>query len=478
MGESFRLQAAKAACGKVSGRTSRSRQTQVRRAPLPLRPLSRLLVQNGAMAMKLAFGWVLFCLLAATGPTGAAAAETYPGIEAEIAFRSVYAKEKGHKALAISPGGDWTSVFGKSSATAAKKEALRQCSYWLRQRPWGRESKCEIFAINDKIVWAKPLPGPPLGKALPLPDVPLGKARVFTPDTGKVTGLVLALHGCGKPWRGTWPFEESWFDFFRARGLQVYYPNSYNDPMPTEQCGWASPDKHDLVTAANKIRIAQAKRSIGELRRRNPGLPIYVWAHSGGGNIAQALDDDLAGIFIVGTRCGIGSSTLELVRPTVPVLFVFGDKDDRLVNGYQKITAKLMNKQCGSYYRTKNRKWVIAADGSHRTTIWRQDTLDAVTAVLGQKSFRLAAAMALGAIDGEAKQAFEKDYRLRPVKKAFAVGPNGIFAIGADWDSQEDAIQNALYSCARRAGARSYVEGGAQTCRLYAIGDKVVATGN
>lgn len=81
------------------------------------------------MAMKLAFGWVLFCLLAATGPTGAAAAETYPGIEAEIAFRSVYAKEKGHKALAISPGGDWTSVFGKSSATAAKKEVLRQCSY-------------------------------------------------------------------------------------------------------------------------------------------------------------------------------------------------------------------------------------------------------------------------------------------------------------------------------------------------------------
>lgn len=433
--------------------------------------------------MRLAFGWlyawpVMLGLISLSAAGSAKAAETFPGIEAEIAFHSTYAKEKGHKALAISPGGDSTTVSNQKSAAIAKREALRQCAYWLRQRPWGRDSKCELFALNDKIVWAKPLPGPPLGEPLPLPDIPLRKAHVLSSDTGKVTGIVLALHGCGKPWQGIFPFERSWFDFFRARGLQVFYPNSYHDPLPSEKCGWASPDKHDLVTATNKIRIAQAKRSIGELRKSYPGLPIFVWAHSGGGNIAQALDDDVAGIFIVGTRCGVGSPKFELVRPSVPMLFVFGGVDDRLIYGHRKITPKLITKECGAYYKTKNRKWVIAAQGSHLTTIWRQDTLDAVATVLGQKSYRLKAEMAQGAIDGEAKRAFEKDYRLRPVKKAFAVGPQGAFAIGADWDSQEDAIQSALYFCARRAGARSYVEGGTQTCRIYAIGDKVVATAN
>lgn len=409
----------------------------------------------------------------------AKAAETVPGIEAEAALRSLYAKEKKHKALVVSPGGDWNLATAQSTTAQAKREAIRRCSYWLRKRPWGRDSKCEIFAVDDKIVWTKPLPGPPLGKPLPLPDVPLSKARIFSPDSGgKLKGIVLALHGCGKPWQGPAPFEESWFNFLRARNLQVFYPNSYDDPiMRTEHCGWASPDKHELVTAAYKIRIAQAKRSIGELRKSHPGLPIYVWAHSAGGNIAQALNDDIAGIFIVGTKCGIGFPTLELVRPNVPILFVFGGADDRLMQGHTTVTAKLMNKHCGAYYRNKNRKWVIAAGGSHYTTIWRQETLDAVASMLGQRPFRLKPLMAQGMIEGEARTAFEKDYRLRPVKKAFAVGPRGVFAIATDWDSQEDAVQSALYSCARRLGVFAYAEGGEQTCRIYAIGDKIVATG-
>lgn len=410
----------------------------------------------------------------------ARAAETIPGIEAEIAFRSLYAKEKKHKAIAISPAGAWLMVSGLRTAEKARQKALRDCAYWLRKTPWGRDSKCQIFALDDKIVWSQPMLGPPLGEPLPPPDVPLGKARKYFPDNGKVRGFVLALHGCGKPWAGPMPFEESWFYFFRARGLQVFYPNSYDDPMPNEKCGWADPAHFDDVTRGNKTRIAQAKRSIGELRKRNPEVPIYIWSHSGGGNIAQSLDDDIAGMFIVGTKCGVGFPTLELVRPKVPVLFIFGADDDHLVKGRTKITPKLINEVCGSYYRSKTRKWVVASESGHLTTIWRQNVLDAVSAMLGEKSFQLKPLLAEGALQGEARRKFDKEYRLLPVKKAFVIGPDGSFSFSSSWNSQEDAIQHALYECARRLSSAeavaSYAEGGIQPCRLYAVGDKVVAT--
>lgn len=413
---------------------------------------------------------LIACLLLLPLRLNAKAAEAVASLDAEIAFRTVYAREKGHKALAVAPE-SWNMVTNRASAAKAKEEALRRCNDWVRKKPWGHNSRCELFAVDDKIVWAKPLPGPPLGQALPPPDDILDQAMVFKPEGGHMKGVVLALHGCGKGTeKTTQPYQDSWFDFFRARGLQVYFPNSYLDPKVKPICGDPDPETQAAASETDRIRIAQAKRSIGELRKRHPALPIYVWGQSAGGNIAQALDDDVAGMFVVSSWCGFGTPELELVRRNIPILFVFGEDDDELVKN-QKITAKFMNKKCGAYYRTKKRKLIIAAQSNHWTTIWRQNTMDAVASMLGQKSFQLKASTTQGALEGEVKQAFEKDFPAEPGRKAFIVGPRGIFAISGGWTNMEDAIQSALYDCARKAGA-PYAEGGKQTCQVYATGAK------
>lgn len=409
--------------------------------------------------------------------SGARASDFGPGLEAEILFRSAYKNLKRHKSIAIGPGGISVSAQGFATAEGAQKDALRSCNRFLKQFPWAREYKCRSFSIDDRRVWTNPVPGPKFGTALPEPDVPLVRAKVFQP-TGKLEAVVLALHGCGKPWKGPGDFGMSWFNFFTQRGAVVFFPNSFEDPMPPETCGWAGPDSWEDRVETDLIRLAQTRRSIAHLKKAYPNLPLYIWSHSGGGNIAQALDLEVSGVIVVGTMCGVGGPDYNLIPPSVPVLYVFGQNDEKLERGKTKITEKFVRSRCGPKYQTKKRRIVIASDSDHYTSIWRQNVIDAVSALMGQKSFQLKAANANAELTAAADAAFQKDYRLRPLKKAFSTGTDGTYGFSSSWSNQEDANQEALYQCAKYSGlvekGRFYAQSGSQHCRLYAVGDKVL----
>ena len=411
-------------------------------------------------------------------PMLARAAEPQAGLDAEVIYRLEYAGRKRHKAMAIGPSGAWGYSYGYGSAAEAEKNALKQCRTVLRSKSWGKTATCKLLARNKAFVWNTPFMGFPFDKALPLPDVPLQRAVQIWPKGSKPKGIVLALHGCDGPGYGVPAFADTWFRFFQARGFLVIYPSSFDEKRPPIHCGTILPENYQAFTEAVKFRAAQTRRTIAELRKTHPGVPLYIWAHSEGGHVAQAVDAKVSGIIIIGTICGISTPGTMLAPRSVPVLHVYGASDDQVIDTYKTLTRKTVDKLCGPIYRSKSRSWVIAEGAGHRTSIWRQNVIDAVSRLIGQKSFRLAESKEPLALEGEARVAYEKSY-LKNDRTAFAIGPGGAYGIAAYWPDAEDTKQDALYRCARAVEFLSqkdpYPPGGKQPCRLYAVGTRPVA---
>lgn len=234
------------------------------------------------------------------------ATDPQAGIDAEILYRGLYSSLKRHKALAVGAAGAWGYSYDYGSPAAAERAALESCRSAVRNRTWGKQAKCKIIARNGKLAAGAIFMGAALDKPLPLPDTPLKRAIQLWPRTSKLKGIMLALHGCNGTGSGVAPFVSSWFDFFQARGFLVVYPSSFDEERPPEFCGWQTPENYRAATEAMKFRVAQTKRTIRELQKSYPGVAIYIWAHSEGGYVAQALDLELAGMIIVGTPCGFG----------------------------------------------------------------------------------------------------------------------------------------------------------------------------
>jgi hypothetical protein len=313
--------------------------------------------------------------------------------------------------------------------------------------------------------------------ALPLPDGPLNKAKIFASQhSGPPKGIVLALHGSENNYSvssAPYSFQKSWFDYFNSIGFQVIFPSTYDDVIPAyEYGGWNDPSTYAKGTFMNKLRLAQTKRTISVLKTRYPGLPIYLWSHSAGGNIAQAIDSDITGAIIVGTQCGIGSPSLNLIPKNVPVMYVYGENDPKIFKGSNKVTLARLKAFCGKAYGGKFRQFVIAPAADHLTPLWRQNVLDAVAKFFNQNPFSLTNPKSRFDMSDAAKKAYEKTYQTAPLKKAFAVGESG-YGFSASLSDQSEANIEALLKCNRAVTGLSYPKSGKHECSLYAVGNKV-----
>jgi hypothetical protein len=403
--------------------------------------------------------------------------ETVFGYEPELYFKSNYPEQKGHKAMAIGLGGLRLVRSGMKSAAAAQKMVLQDCQREVKRLGWTKAGKCELVAVDERLVWSGPAVGPPVGVTLPLPDGPLNKAKIFASQHGGLPkGIVLALHGSENKYgvsSAPYPFQKSWFDYFNSIGFQVIFPSAYDDVIPAyEYGGWNDPSTYSKGTFMNKLRLAQTKRTISVLKTRYPGLPIYLWSHSAGGNIAQAIDSGIAGAIIVGTQCGIGSPSLNLIPKNVPVMYVYGESDPKIFRGSNKVTLARLRAFCGKAYGGKFRQIVVAPKADHLTSLWRQNVLDAVAKFFDQKPFSLASPKSRFDMSDVAKKTYEKTYQTTPLKKAFAVGKSG-FGFSASLSDQSEANIEALLKCNRAVTGLSYPESGKHECSLYAVGNKV-----
>jgi hypothetical protein len=438
-----------------------------------IRALTRMSHILGKRSYSLTFVTILCSLVHPSN----ARSDTVFGYEPELYFKQNYLRENDHKAMAVGPGGLSLIRSGMKSAAAAQKLVLRDCQRELAKLSRTKAGKCELVAVDDKFVWSKPSIGPSLNVALPLPDGPLNKAKIFaSQQSGPPKGIVLALHGSENNYSvssAPYSFQRSWFDYFNSIGFQVIFPSAYDDVIPAyEYGGWNDPSTYAKGTFMNKLRLAQTKRTISVLKIRYPGLPIYLWSHSAGGNIAQAIDSDIAGAIIVGTQCGIGSPSLNLIQRNVPVIYIYGENDPKIFRGSNKVTQTRLKAFCGKAYGGKFRQFVIAPNANHLTPLWRQNVLDAVATFFNQKPFSLANPNSRFGVSDAAKKAYDKTYQTTPLKKAFAIGKSG-YGLSASQSDQSEANIEALLKCNRAVTGLSYPASGKHECSLYAVGNKI-----
>jgi hypothetical protein len=259
------------------------------------------------------------------GNAFAADQDAFLGFDAEYYYRTAYPGLKGRKAFAIGPQGTYGYSWRAKNSKEAGISALRGCNDGVaKQKKYGMVGKCRLFAVDGKLLSKEPQVGLAWQEPATGEDIPLSKGAKSFYIGRTARGIVLFLHGCnGMGWSRN---AEIWSSYFNALGYNFFAPDSFAEPRPAEVCGPAWRTRGRDQTIILKLRVAQTLRSIAELKKRYPGLPIYVWGHSEGGSIVKYLNVEVAGIMSSGDECD--ASGLKIAAPaSVPVLYLFGEND-------------------------------------------------------------------------------------------------------------------------------------------------------
>lgn len=422
------------------------------------------------MTMRL----MLLSVLIAAGPVYApsrVSANDQPvfGTWAEIFFEHEYPKFARNKAMALGPNEYLYYSYSYASAAEAKSAAVSDCNRGVRKlrkkkKPGGW---CLPYAVNNKVVWKGLTPGIPSDHELPLPDLPLRDGQSYG-NSKTARAILLALHGCNRPASPPHAIDESWINYFLARDFYVVMPNSFADPRPPELCGndkWFT--DYAVSMEVERLRIAQTKRTLRELKKLHPGKPIYIWGHSAGARTVQSFAPDVKGVIATGDECGFGFLGTVGISSNVPILYIFGENDPYLERFGKTVTEKALKRQCRS---KGDRRWVVVDDLGHDIAIWHQNVIDAVSKFIGEKSFSLDYQRTTRELTGPGHTSFMYAYEKSKGYRAFAVAGNGAYGYSYNWDNQMDAIQHALADCTAAAGQPLYAPGGAHTCKIYDSG--------
>ncbi|MDP1700533.1 MAG: hypothetical protein Q8L53_06170 [Aestuariivirga sp.] len=385
--------------------------------------------------------------VALQGNALAADQEAFLGFDAEYHYRTEYSHMKGHKAFAIGPQTGYGYSWGNRSSKEAENSAIKFCNKWVvQQKKHGITGKCRLYAVDSKLIVKDPRIGLAWHEPAAGADIPLSKGPQSF-HIGRVPrGIVLHLHGCnGMGWNR---YAEIWGSYFNALGYDFFAPDSFAEPRPAEVCGSAWRTRARDQTIILKLRVAQTLRSIAELRKRYPGLPIYVWGHSEGGSIVKYLSVEVAGIISSGDECD--ASGLRIAAPaSVPVLYLLGENDPSVEGIKLPLTDKGVQK-CRKYVRNKKTKIVIIKNSKHDIWPWRPEVAKAMSEFVGAETFTLAQSRPAEKLTLSGQQISAKAlYQKSRGHRAFAANTNGTFSWVSEWEFAEDAQQFTLYDCAR-----------------------------
>ncbi len=390
---------------------------------------------------------VCLMLTAFEGSAFAADQEAFLGFDAEYHYRTEYSRMKGHKAFAIGPQASYGYSWGYRSSKEAANSAIKTCSRRVaQQKKNGVAGKCRLLALEGKLLIKDPWIGSAWQEPAKGEDIPFNKGvqRFYAGRSAR--GIVLHVHGCdGLGWSR---YTEIWGAYFNALGFNFFAPDSFAEPRPAAVCGSAWRTRGRDQTVILKLRVAQTLRSIAQLKRKYPGVPIYLWGHSEGGSIVKYLNAEVAGIISSGDECD--ASGLRISAPaSVPVLYLLGENDPSVEGFKLPLTDKGVQK-CRNYVRNKKTKIVIVKNSKHDIWPWRPEVAKAMSEFIGAEPYILARPRsAEKLVLSEAQISAKRLYQISPGHKAFAANANGTFSWVSEWEYAEDARQFALYDCAR-----------------------------
>lgn len=305
---------------------------------------------------------------------------TYLSEIAEIYFLSTYKPKRNRKAFAIGPHSVYGSTWGHKTQRAANAKAIKVCqSRFKRSKNKKiRKMRCTLYAKGNRIVYQRKHLKNPIGSILPNPDKPLINAVFSGGANDNPKAVLLFLHGCnqfkyGRNWL-------NWLKVFFAMDLHVIAPDSFADKRPSEKCGRVSRKFWRDRTIVRKLRIAQTLRTIKNLKKTYPKLPIFIWGHSEGGAIAQWLNVEVSGIIASGVMCGTFHKKYMLTRKSTHLLVLSGTKDIFLKPKGGRNYENL-KRTCDKALTSKNWSYLIMKGQRHTLTTKNK------TAVAAMKNF-------------------------------------------------------------------------------------------
>jgi hypothetical protein len=381
-----------------------------------------------------------------------------PTLETEYYFRKVYPNKPKHKAIALGISGSFGTSWNYGSDREAAKNAIAYCrkGFARLKRKGGTDSKCRLAVVDNKLEAKDALSLANWQVAASGVDQPLSSGVRYLVPNGKSRGILLYIHGCDG--MDSLDHDAAWGSFYNSLELDFYAPNSFADKRPGKVCGNHEDNGLHLVSKVYRLRIAQTQRTIDKLRKDNPGKPIYLWGHSEGGLIVQAIEAKVDGIIVSGDECGVFGMPVA-AAPNVPFLYVLG-ANDTYVEGmkypFTEKSLRICQKQMGK------RKWKAAViqNNGHAIWPWREAAANAIAKFVGGtwREIKPLPTTEKITLTTDAKLElgiYSKKFR----HKAFAISLGGKYAWTKAWEYAEDAAQFALYECARRHAANIFTTG-------------------
>jgi hypothetical protein len=381
------------------------------------------------------------------------AAETllYPQ---EYAWRMFYAKAQNNKAMAIAENGAMGFSTGQSFLATAEAQAMDTCTahskYLSLRQP--ETPPCRLLTSADKwhlpelqvdSKWQQPSEGK---------DSPLRKGRKYLVATGTSKAIILHVHGCDG--LGFKLFTDVWGAYFNALGYDFYAPDGFVEKRPKPVCGLLGDFPARQISDVWHLRVAQTQRTLAELRKANPGKPIYLWGHSEGGLIVQMIETTVAGIIVSGEECGVVGAPIA-ASDAVPLLYIWGEFD-QYVNGIGFRITSASTSKCATDFASHKPQFAVLEGRSHNPWPWNAKVNQAIATFLNEKlpakvapfpiNKKLAANWKRGKPD--------KRYRNAPPHRAAAISKSGYSYMVWGLDNTEDATQLALFGCTRSTSSK------------------------
>jgi hypothetical protein len=375
----------------------------------------------------------------------------------EYVWRKVYQASDGIKAMAIAENGAFGIARGQSFPASAEKLAMEACTERSKYLSLRKNSipDCKILSMQndwklDQFTWDPNWQQPTTGK-----DRPLQKGYKYVLPGHASKGVVLLAHGCNG--LGAKIFSDVWGAYFNALGFDFYAPDSFAVKRPKEVCGNLNDYPPDQVSMVWRLRVAQTQRSLAELRMTNPDKPIYMWGHSEGGLIVQMIETAVTGVMVSGEECGVLGAP-PAIAINVPMLYLWGEYD-QYVNGVGYRITSHSTRKCASDYATHKPSFAILEGRSHIPWPWNMEVNKAVA------TFVQAARPVVVTSSRANKKNFanwkrikpDKRYRKAQAHRAAAINASGTSYMVWGLDNEEDAMQLALFGCARNTSKKTNI---------------------